>query len=219
MPIADFPPIDETDEHGLLAIGGDLHPESLLLAYRRGIFPWPISEEYPLAWFAPDPRGVLDVSDLNISKRLERYFNKLDVTITYNQAFREVVSSCAQVTRKGQSDTWITKDIMDGYHKLFTLGYAYSVEAWQDQQLIAGVYGTCIEGVASGESMFTHVDHASKYCLTVLMNKLSMAGISWLDTQMVSPVVASLGGKEITRDHFMERLENAPKDLTVQGVF
>lgn len=220
MPIASFPPLHHADEQGLLALGGDLHPDSLLLAYRQGIFPWPISEDYPLAWFSPDPRGILESKDLKVSKRLERYFKKLDLTITYNKAFEQVMRACASEPRKGQESTWISEDIIEGYEKLFQLGYAYSIEAWQNDELVAGVYGTCIDGLVSGESMFTRVDHASKYCLVVLMNQLSLSGITWLDTQMVSPVVKIMGGKEIPRDDFLAKiLQDRHLQLAVGDIF
>ena len=207
MPVASFPPLHYADEQGLLAVGGDLHPESLLLAYRQGIFPWPISEEYPLAWFSPDPRGILETKDLHVPRRLKRYFSKLDLKITMNQAFEEVIKACASVKRHNQMSTWITPEIIEGYCELHKLKQAYSLEAWEDDQLVAGVYGTCIDGVVSGESMFTTIDHASKFCLVYLMNYLDQRGVTWIDTQMVSPVVAQLGGKEVSREYFIEKLK------------
>jgi len=206
MPIAKFPPVSESDEQGLLALGGDLHPESLILAYSQGIFPWPISDEYPLAWFSPDPRGVLDLKNLHLPKRLKRYAKKIPLDFQYNQDFHSIVEYCASVKRSDHSGTWITQDIKDAYQALFDMGFAYCLGAYQDKKLVAGIYGTCIGDCISGESMFTFIDHGSKLCLIYLMKSLEVAGINWLDTQMVTPVVESLGGIEISREDFMKRL-------------
>ena len=218
MPVAEFPPLSEADEDGLLAIGGDLHPESLILAYSQGIFPWPISDDYPLAWFSPDPRGVIFIKDLHISRRLKRYQKSLSLEFKFNNNFHQVIKSCASAKRKDQDSTWITDEIIQGYQALFNHGLAYSIEAYQKGLLVAGVYGTCINGAISGESMFTTIDQGSKLCLIKLLEVLKENKVEWLDTQMVSPVVKQLGGVEIPRDEFISLLASA-KALNYRKVF
>lgn len=210
MAVLKFPPVHTADENGLLALGGDLEVSTLVLAYRSGIFPWPISQEFPLAWFSPDPRGVIDYADLKINKRLLRYLKKANITFKANQNFTTVIEQCSLVPRSDQSGTWITDEVIDSYHELFKEGLAYSLEAYEGEDLIGGIYGVCINGIVTGESMFHKVPNASKFCLLALMALLQRAGITWLDTQMVTPVVKSLGGKEIPRSDFLKRIGNAP---------
>jgi leucyl/phenylalanyl-tRNA---protein transferase len=210
MTVLSFPPIDQADENGLLAIGGDLEVGTLLMAYRQGIFPWPISKQFPLAWFSPDPRGILDIRDLKINKRFKRFINNHNWRVTFNQSFEEVVRECSLAPRQGQEGTWITEDIIQGYQQFFHSGHAYSVEVWEDQELIGGLYGVFIDGNVSGESMFFKKSNASKLALYSLMKRLEKHGIQWLDTQMVTPVVKDLGGKEICREEFLKRIQHPP---------
>jgi len=213
MPIVSFPPITQADENGLLAIGGDLHVDSLLLAYKRGIFPWPINEDFPLAWFAPNPRGIIDFEDLHVSKSLKKTIRKNEFKIKYNTNFEAVIMNCAMITnRKGQSETWITQDIINAYIEMFRQGYAYSVEVYTNddkEKLVGGVYGVCIDTYFSGESMFYRETDASKVALVYLIEKLASHGVKWLDTQMVTSVVKNLGGKEISREEFMSKLKQS----------
>lgn len=206
MAVLKFPPVDTADENGLLALGGDLEVQTLILAYRQGIFPWPISEEFPLAWFSPDPRGVIDYEDLYVSKRLLRYLKNTQLYFTLNQNFQGVIEECAQTKRRDQSGTWITDEVIQSYLEMFKRGLAYSLEAWDGEKLVGGIYGVSINGILTGESMFHKVPNASKFCLIILMKILNEAGINWLDTQMVTPVIKSLGGKEIPRKEFLSRL-------------
>lgn len=210
MAVLKFPPVHKADENGLLALGGDLEVSTLVLAYRSGIFPWPISEEFPLAWFSPDPRGVLDYDDLKVGKRLMRYLKNANLTFKANTNFSKVIQNCSLVPRNDQSGTWITDQVIQSYQELFNKGLAYSLEAYEENRLVAGIYGVCINGIITGESMFHYVPNASKFCLIALMALLKRTGIQWLDTQMVTPVVKSLGGKEIPRDQFLERLSRCP---------
>jgi leucyl/phenylalanyl-tRNA--protein transferase len=210
MAVLKFPPVQTADENGLLALGGDLEVSTLVLAYRSGIFPWPISHEFPLAWFSPDPRGVLDYADLNINKRLMRYIKSAPFTFKANHNFKAVIEHCGQVPRSDQSGTWITEEVKESYEQLFGEGLAYCLEAYEKNQLVGGIYGVCIDGIITGESMFHLVPNASKLCLIALMVLLKRSGIHWLDTQMVTPVVKSLGGKEIPREDFLKRIKNAP---------
>jgi leucyl/phenylalanyl-tRNA--protein transferase len=147
MAIADFPPVEHADEHGLLALGGDLDLESLLLAYTRGIFPWPISEEYPLAWFSPDPRGILAFDKLHLSKSLRKFLKKNPYEIRFNTNFEGVIMNCAKVSRAENQGTWITEDIINSYINLHKKGFAYSVETYLDNVLVGGVYGVCIRPI------------------------------------------------------------------------
>ena len=218
MPITKFPPLEMCDEQGLLAVGGDLHPDSLILAYKNGIFPWPVSQEYPLAWFSPDPRGILDWQNLHVPKRLKRYYQNMAIQFKFNKEFSNIIKNCAQTKRPGQDGTWITQDIIESYQVLFELGHAYCLGAYQNNKLVAGLYGTCIGDIICGESMFTTIDNGSKLCLLYLMKTLENAGITWLDTQMVTPVVESLGGKEITRHEFVQRLQKR-KDVPRAHIF
>lgn len=206
MAIADFPPVEHADEHGLLALGGDLELESLLLAYTRGIFPWPISEEYPLAWFSPDPRGILAFDKLHLSKSLRKFLKKNPYEIRFNTNFEGVITNCAKVPRAENQGTWITEDIINSYINLHKNGFAYSVETYLDNELVGGVYGVCINRFYSGESMFHKADNASKVALIALLYQLKQKDIGWLDTQMVTPVVESLGGVEIPRETYLKML-------------
>ena len=209
MAIIEFPKIESADEHGLLAIGGDLEIDSLLLAYSQGIFPWPISEEYPLAWFSPDPRGLLFFDKLHLSKSFKKFLRKNPYEIKFNHDFESVIRNCSTVNRHDQSSTWITEDIIKAYIDLHKQGYAYSIETYLDERLVGGVYGVCINRFYSGESMFHYEDNASKVALVSLMYLLKQRDIGWLDTQMVTSVVQSLGGVEIPRATFIELLKRS----------
>ncbi len=207
MAITNFPSVDHADEHGLLALGGDLELESLLLAYSRGIFPWPISDEYPLAWFSPDPRGILIFEKLHLSKSLKKFLKKNPYEIRFNTNFEAVILNCAKISRADNQGTWITQDIINSYINLHKNGFAYSVETYLDDTLVGGVYGVCINRFYSGESMFHKTDNASKVALVALLYQLKQKDIGWLDTQMVTPVVESLGGIEVPRETYLKMLE------------
>ena len=207
MAITAFPPVNESDEHGLLALGGDLEIETLLLAYSQGIFPWPISEEYPLAWFSPDPRGILAFDKLHLSKSFRKFLKKNPYQVKFNTNFEAVIMNCAQVKRSGQDSTWISQDIIDSYIKMHQQGFAYSIETYLEDRLVGGVYGVCINRFYSGESMFHLEENASKVALVSLLYLLKQRDIGWIDTQMVTPVVESLGGIEIPRDIFLKMLD------------
>ena len=216
MAILDFPPIEQADEHGLLAIGGDLEPSSLKLAYSKGIFPWPINEQYPLAWFSPDPRGVLDFNDLKPSKSLLKIIRQKRFKVCFNHNFEAVIQEAASlVNRKDEEGTWITNEIIKSYTELFYLGHAYSVECYDESDsLVGGLYGFVDGHIVSGESMFYRVSNASKVALIAILTYLHKQGHYWLDTQMVTNVVASLGGKSIPRAAFLERLKGARNKRT-----
>lgn len=207
-----FPPVETATKDGLVAVGGDLQVDTLITAYREGIFPWPISVEFPLAWFSPDPRGVIDVDELHLSKSFSKFLKRTGFKVSFNQAFGKVIRQCARVIRKNQPSTWITPEIIKGYENLFDQELAYSVEVWNEGELVAGLYGVCMGDFISGESMFTTERDASKLALYYLIQRLKEKNISWLDTQMVTSVVESFGGKYISRPEFLKRL--AQKDWT-----
>ncbi len=214
-----FPPIEEADEDGLVAVGGDLEVDTLITAYRQGIFPWPISVELPLAWFSPDPRGVIFIQEIHIPKSFEKFLKKNPFTVTFNQRMKEVILECARVQRKNQPGTWITPDIIKGYEKLFQANLAYSVEVWKEEELVGGLYGVSMGEFCSGESMFMKEDNASKFALWSLLMLLKSKGIRFLDTQMVTSAVEQFGGKYIGRSEFLDMLEELNWDKSKKEIF
>lgn len=206
-----FPPVEAANEDGLVAVGGDLEVDTLIEAYRQGIFPWPLSTypmnvDMPNTWFSPDPRGMLEFSNLHVSKSFIKFLKKSSYRVTFNQAFPAVIQSCARMIRKDQPGTWITPEIIKSYTQLFEAGLAYSVEVWHDEDLVGGMYGVVMGTFVSGESMFTIEDNAGKQALYTLVHQLQEKGISWIDTQMVTEVVKQFGGRYITRPIFLKRL-------------
>lgn len=201
-----FPPVETATEDGLVAIGGDLAVDTLETAYRQGIFPWPLSVEFPLAWFSPDPRGILPFDELHIPRSLKKTQRQQRWEIKHDHSFLEIIRLCATVARKGQHSTWITPEIIHGYAELFHRGNAWCTGVWQGQRLVGGVYGVRFEGFRSGESMFTLEDGAGKTALVSAIERFRVEGVRWMDTQMVTPVVKSLGGREVPRDEFLEML-------------
>jgi leucyl/phenylalanyl-tRNA---protein transferase len=208
-----FPSVETADDDGLVAIGGDLAADTLVEAYRQGIFPWPISVDLPLAWFSPDPRGILFVEDLHLSGSFKKFLRHHPYRITSNTAFDQVIKACAVTPRKGQPGTWITPGIVQGYQNLHRSGLAYSIEVWEEEELVAGLYGVSMGAFFSGESMFTRRTNASKLALYYLLQKLGDADIGWLDTQMVTSVVEQFGGGYIPRTDFLELLGSVDWNL------
>lgn len=197
-----FPPVYEASAEGILAYGGDLSPERLLLAYQQGIFPW-FEDHQPILWWSPNPRMVLYLDELIISKSMRNVLNKKTFEITFNQNFREVISSCQKIKRDGQFGTWITNDMIEAYCKLHELGIAKSVEVWQDGVLVGGLYGIDLGRIFCGESMFSKVSNASKTAFISLVAQLKSEGYLLLDCQVYNEHLASLGCREINRDVFM----------------
>lgn len=208
-----FPPVETANEDGLVAVGGDLYLDTLLEAYQRGIFPWPLST-YPLnanlpnTWFSPDPRGVLDFDQLHVSKSFLKFLKKTPYAVTFNRNFPLVIEHCAKIQRKDQPGTWITPEIIEAYTRMFLQGFAYSVEVWENEEIVAGMYGVIIGTFISGESMFTYRNNASKQGLYTLIHHLDERGIHWIDTQMVTEVVKQFGGIYIPRTALIKRLED-----------
>jgi leucyl/phenylalanyl-tRNA---protein transferase len=221
MAVLEFPDPCTADENGLVAIGGDLECSSLQLAYTKGIFPWPISEDYPLAWFSPDPRGILECTDLHIPKSLQKVLRKSPFQIKFNTNFEQVIRQCSSATNRAEGeDSWITESIIQAYIDLHNQNMAYSVEAYNDKhELVGGVYGVNFGKLVSGESMFYLEPNASKACLITLIERLIKLDIPFLDTQMVTPVVKSLGGKEISRKDYLERLEKISSTTLFPSLF
>ena len=202
-----FPPSTQTSPEGILAIGGDLSPERLLLAYQNGIFPW-FNEDEPILWWCPEERMVLFFEDLKISKSMRNIINQKKFNITFNTAFREVITHCKKAFRKGQEGTWITNEMVEAYCKLNTLGIAKSVEVWQNNQLVGGLYGIDLGHVFCGESMFSTVSNASKVAFIYLAKQLEFAGYRLLDCQVYNDHLASLGCVEIDREDFLTLIRN-----------
>ena len=213
-----FPDVEQalTEPDGLLAVGGDLSPERLLEAYRRGIFPW-YSEDQPVLWWSPNPRSVLFPDKLKISRSLKKTINKQIYTVTLDTAFRDVITACSQ-PRKDGNGTWITPDMIDAYCTLFEQGHAHSVECWHEDELIGGLYGIAIGTVFFGESMFSKKTDASKVAFVKLVEQLKVWGFELIDCQIQSGHLDSLGAENIPRRRFIDLLNqlciSSSKDST-----
>lgn len=205
MPVARFPDPSTADEQGLVAIGGDLHPETLLLAYRSGIFPWPV-EDLPMLWFSPPQRALLQFDDLHLPRSLRRAQRQSPFVLTHDRAFERVIRACADVPRPGQEGTWITAPMLKAYVGLHQLGIAHSVEAWSGSELVGGLYGVAVDGMFAAESMFYRMPNASKMALLYLVEHLRDRGLDWIDIQMMTPHMRRLGAVSISRAQFLEKL-------------
>ncbi len=193
---------------GLLAMGGDLSVERLLEAYNHGIFPWYDSSE-PILWWSPDPRMVLYPENLKVSKSMKQLLRNETFKVTYNQDFLAVIEHCASKKRKGQNGTWITQEIKDAYLELHHLGIVQSVEVWQNDELVGGLYGIYLKEkkMFCGESMFANVSNASKYGFITYVRKLKAEGVTLIDCQMYTEHLESLGAAEIPRKEFLKHLK------------
>ncbi len=211
-----FPPVSEAEPDGLLAVGGDLRAERLLLAYQSGIFPWS-SEGQPLLWWSPDPRCVLFPDSLRIPRNIQRRFRCRRYSVTFDHAFREVMAGCQRIPRPGQSGTWITDALRAAYTHLHDLGYAHSVEVWMDRRLAGGLYGVALGRVFFGESMFSCVADASTLALIELTQRLTALGFAFLDCQFRTDHLARLGAVEIPRKDFLRRLRHALQKDSLVG--
>lgn len=200
-----FPPPNEALSDGLLAIGGDLQVERLLLAYKSGIFPW-YDNDLPL-WWHPNPRFVLLPNDLKVSKSMKTLLHQRKFRFTINQAFELVIDNCKKVERKNQDGTWINEDVKAAYTQLHQLGYAHSAEAWFNGELVGGLYGIKMGKIFFGESMFTKQSNASKYAFIKYVQQLQQEGIELIDCQVYTEHLESLGAKMIMREQFMQLIE------------
>jgi len=209
MVITRFPPLDSADEHGLLAIGGDLAPESVILAYQSGIFPWPLDEE-TLAWFSPPERAVLFLDEFHISRRLRRTLRHSRFTTRRDNDFRTVILRCAEMKNRGdQEGTWITGAIINAYTKLHTMGFTHSFESYLDGELVGGLYAIQIGRFFAAESSFFREPEASKVAMCSMVEYLRSEGISWFDCQVLTPFSEGFGAREISRNDYMRLLAGA----------
>ena len=205
-----------TEPNGLLAMGGDLSPQRLLNAYAQGIFPWFSDDESPILWWSPDPRAVIVPSSFNASRSLRRRLASSEFRITLDNAFSEVVSGCA-APRGGDPRTWITPAIRHAYGELHRLGFAHSAESWHGDELVGGLYGVSIGRMFFGESMFARTTDASKVVVARLAAQLTDWNFELIDCQIMNPHLRSLGATEMSREEFLARLRDNPREVTRRG--
>jgi leucyl/phenylalanyl-tRNA--protein transferase len=196
-----FPPPESAGSDGLLAIGGDLSMERLLLAYKQGIFPW-YNEDEPIAWWFPNPRFVLFPGELKISRSMRTIINNGQFEFTIDKSFDEVINNCSNVIRKDQPGTWLSPDLIKAYTHLHTQGYAHSAEAWHKGELVGGLYGVLIGKIFFGESMFSKKNNASKFAFIKYVNHLQKKGVELIDCQVYTPHLESLGARMISKSDF-----------------
>lgn len=202
-----FPDPRLADREGLVALGGDLSVARLVAAYRRGVFPWSIN---PITWWSPDPRGIIELDTLHISRSLSRVLRSGAFTVTIDQDFRGVMTACAQPA-PGRRSTWITGEFTSAYQELHLAGHAHSLEVWKGDQMVGGIYGVSHGGLFAGESMFHRVSNASKVALVRLVEHLRERRFVLFDIQMLTPVTRQMGAVEIPREEYLRRLAKALK--------
>ena len=203
-----FPPPEDANEEGIVAVGGDVSPERLLVAYRNGIFPWP-ARGYPLLWFSPDPRFALSPHAAHVPRSLRKVIRKGQLRVTADSAFDEVIDACAAMSRPHQQGTWITPELRNGYLGLHELGYAHSIEAWREGELVGGLYGVGLGRTFAGESMFATEPDASKVAFTTLLGHLAMWGFRIVDCQVHTEHLARFGATMWPRERFLSEWRTA----------
>lgn len=201
-----FPDPRSSSAEGIVAYGGDLSPSRILMAYRMGIFPW-YSAHDPIIWWSPDPRLILELNDFKLHRSLRKKITQFE--IRFDSAFSEVIRACGEMNRRGQNGSWILPEMIEAYEVLHGMGMAHSVEAYQEGILVGGLYGVSVGGVFCGESMFAKVSDASKVALAVLIEHLREWGYDFIDCQVPTEHLKSLGAKEVSRDVFLKRLSDA----------
>jgi leucyl/phenylalanyl-tRNA--protein transferase len=207
-----FPnPLLHASDEGIVAYGGDLSPSRLMLAYRMGIFPW-YGINDPILWWSPDPRLILELDDFKLSRSLRKKIPQFE--IRFDTAFSQVIRECSTAPRRGQNGSWIVPEMIEAYETLHALGHAHSIEAYQSGILVGGLYGVSVGGVFCGESMFAKVSDASKVALAVLVEHLQERGYHFIDCQVPTLHLKSLGAKEVSRNFFLQRLSEASTILT-----
>jgi len=202
-----FPNPEEANEDGIVAWGGDLHPLRVLHAYRSGIFPW--YNRDPILWWSPDPRLIMELNEFKITRSLKKSIKKFEYN--FDTQFEKVIELCAKTKRNNQDGTWIQDEIINSYTLLHQMGYAHCVESYQNGSLVGGLYGIVIGSIFCGESMFSHVNDASKSAYYILIQHLKKWGYSFVDCQVPTEHLKSLGAKEISRDEFLIRLSKEKK--------
>ena len=202
-----FPPVDKASYEGILAVGGDLSVERLLLAYRNGVFPW-FNEDESIFWWSPPKRMVVVPAIYKVSKSIRNLLNQNKFQVTFNQNFKEVIANCQQMERNGQDGTWISDDIIVSYTKLHEMGFAQSIEVWQNDELVGGLYGVDLGHIFCGESMFSKVPNASKIAFVTLVNYLKENNYKLLDCQVHNDHLEKLGAFEVRREVFMRVLKS-----------
>ncbi len=202
-----FPPLERASPEGLLAVGGDLSPERLILAYSSGIFPW-FNEDSLILWWAPDPRTVLFPARIKISRSMRKTLASNKFHITRNKDFRRVIETCASIARKDQEGTWITSSMKEAYIELHEMGYAISYEVWNQDRLVGGLYGIDLGHVFCGESMFSLERDASKFALIEIAKELEAKNYKLIDCQLKTDHLISMGAEEISREKYMEILQS-----------
>jgi leucyl/phenylalanyl-tRNA--protein transferase len=204
--LPEFPPADYANSDGLLAVGGDLSPERLLRAYNSGIFPW-FNDDSLILWWSPDPRMILFPEKIRISKSMRQILSGMRFTLTRNRCFKEVMEACSEIDRKGQKGTWITNKMREAYVKLHQQGIAKSYEVWEGNNLVGGLYGVDLGHVFCGESMFSKANNASKFAFIQLATDLKELDYKFIDCQVYTKHLASLGAEEIPRKEFLKILQ------------
>lgn len=211
-----FPPAYLANPEGILAIGGDLSPERLRLAYQSGIFPW-FSEGDPIIWWSPDPRFILYPQNLKVSKSMRPIFRKGIFHVTYDQDFMGVINNCQKISRPGQEGSWITEEMKQAYFQLHREGFAHSVEVWFEGELVGGLYGVSMGTAFFGESMFAHKSNASKVGFITLVRDLTEKGFSMIDCQIHTQHLESLGAFNVDRNRFLEELDQSLRSDSLVG--
>jgi leucyl/phenylalanyl-tRNA---protein transferase len=211
-----FPPPEAATEEGIVAVGGDVAPERLILAYGQGIFPWPVPG-LPLLWFSPDPRFVLPPAEAHLSRSLRRRMRRNDLEVRCDTAFERVMTECARRPRPGQDGTWITRELLSGYGRLHRRGYAHSIEAWRGGELVGGLYGVSLGRMFFGESMFTLEPDASKVAFATLLGQLVEWGFPLVDCQVHTEHLARFGARHWPRERFLGTLREGLAAPTRSG--
>ncbi len=212
----EFPPVENSSPEGIVATGGNLSPGMLISAYEQGIFPW-YSPFEPILWWSPDPRFILFFEDLHISKSMKKVFRKDKFEVTFDTAFEQIIYGCRDARRPGQEGTWITGEMIEGYCKLHEIGYAHSVEVWQGEILAGGLYGVSFGRCFFGESMFSKMSDSSKTAFIYLAKTMEEAGFHFIDSQVYTPHVATLGAVEISRSEYLKLLEKGLRCPSLKG--
>ncbi len=211
-----FPSVEKSSPEGIVAVGGNLSPGILISAYSQGIFPW-FSEGDPILWWSPHPRCVLFPEDIHISKSMKKILKKGYFSFSFDRAFDRVIEGCRDTPRKGEKGTWLTREMVKAYKKLHSLGYAHSLEVWLEGKIAGGLYGVSLGGCFFGESMFSRVSNASKTALIVLAKTVEKLSFLFIDCQVYTPHLETMGAKMISRQKFLQLLSTGLEKPTIKG--